>query len=461
MKNIITILILLFVISYSAYSKEQKAGKKIPVECIYSALSANFKINCIEQTDTSTNIFINCSTVPGRTVYVPSDLYLVDRKHKHYRMLSTDAIVSGKSKQCPLSGELQYVVSFEPLDDVTESFDMLSLASDVQTYAFWGIHSKKLKYKPVKDKYFNFVDSTLLAIDNVVIKGQFLNISPSLLPDSFRLKNNVLHHELEKDSLESRYWRKINQDGSFEIQTVVDGVSWSYIDLPGYNIPVMLYPGDTLYLTIDNCAPNVYHTKYHSKNGNEMYTNLMQADPQLMNPLFRKEGEREPARLDELTAMFRAERKNLSALLSYLVFQYQLSGVEAHLLRLSLENEANKYYLRRLSKTVDVCYRQIVQNQIRKNGEYPQEIIQDVKKDLAFLKDYNFGDLSCYLIPDKESILILNDMPLVDAVMSMFPEHMHLIRPMLKDLIGEELPIFWLNGLCKKYPEYRKFLESQ
>lgn len=452
--------LLLLILPSTACSKATQKYKKVPVQCVYSTLGPTIQVRSVEQTDTATNVFLSCYTVPSRTVYMPRDLYLVDMQQKYYRMLSTTAVVSGQAVKCPLNGELQYMISFERMGSISECFDMLSMSSDVQTYAFWGIHGKRIKYKRHKDEYRNDKDSSWLSIGKVVVRGRFLNTGSSLLPDSFRLKNNVARRELDEECMKSRKWTHLSKDGRFEIQTVLDGVSWAYIDLPGYNLPVMLYPNDTIDLEIDNSLPGVYKTQYRSKKGNAMFTHLMQADPQLMNPLFLKEGEREPARLDELVSMWEAERKNLSDLHSYLVYKYQLSDVESHLLRLNLESEANKYYLRRLSKTVNVCHRHDTQDYVREENSIPPFLLQEIRPYLSFLKRYNHNDYSWYLLPDKESIFCLNDFPLVEEVMSVIPDRKHLIRPMLEDFMGGKFPDFWLNGLCSMSNEHEDYIRK-
>lgn len=421
------------------------------VDYVFASKLASINLKGVEQTDTTTNIYFSCKGVPGDIVGIPHLLYLDDMQHNIYRMLSSKNIVPGQSKTIPLSGEFEFMLSFEPLKDGMRVFDLLSVSREKRSFAFWGVHAGKYRVKTYIDKYSDYGNLKLVSSGETVIRGTFKSVDGSIIPDSVRVIHTLLdENAYRQKKRNNKGWSYVGDDGTFELSEPVDGVSWAYVDMPGNDIPIMLYPGDTIELKIDITLPFCYRTEYNSYRGYNELSHLMDADPRVTNPLYLTENYSDPAVPDVLIQKCKQARKDVDDLLSYLVKKYSLSDIEAHLLHLELYTDIDCYQTHRLTNTIDRLYRRDIERQINETGAISADYVKEVKAYLSYLKDINLRDMYNYVLPSKGEIINMSNLPFVFTLISCNKKD--LVQGLIQQYFDTNIPSWWYHGLQYYYP---------
>lgn len=171
-------------------------------------------------------------------------------------------------------------------------------------------------------------------------------------------------------------------------------------------IPILLYPDDTLNVTVDHMYDINMGIEYHSSKRNDIMKNLMVADPKFVDwELAQKRYIRvSPI---ELRAEMIAKKEKTDSFIDYLTWKYKLSFIEEHLLRLQIMSFIDEVVINRIASNINsvifdhsgIYDSNKVINQIENSPETMDAC--------SFLKNINTSDYSYFVLPSQYLLMHL------------------------------------------------------
>ena len=281
-------------------------------------------------------VYLSCSGTSDSGVIVPKNTYIVDEAGRKYFIKKANGIAIGKRKPIGKSGKLSYSLVFPPLPKGTKSFDMVQAHRRDKTYYF-DIHQKgtatnfatSIDTTGINDALNKKFPDRLFKKDTVWFSGCFHGTK------FFKKQKCVITFVTPMPSLNgNRYTENfdINSDGTFKAAIPVNGPTWTTMMVivqgtPAIDkyIPVMLYPGDHLSLTIDDYGTDLEKQKWESDHDyNTAFVEMCEAFPARFPHL----GERRHLDIDSLNQIIAINEKAAC----YLSNKYKLPKEESALI---------------------------------------------------------------------------------------------------------------------------------
>ncbi len=400
----ISLIILLCFLSFAVEAKEQAW------DCIYQSGYKQFSVVDVERSDTATIISLRCKMRPGDPILLPNKkMYLDDELHNRYKLRYAVNIVPGDTIRCPYSGEYDFSLVFDPLPKKVKIFDLRAVNAWYSAFDFWGIHKDKNISRKIKHK----ADDIQLGAGEVchsgsktcVVKGYIKNYDSSGEQEVMSLEVRTSSDNGRQEN--RRLKENISDDGYFNFVAPVENKCWTYIEGRNTKTPVLLIPGDTIMLTIENYQEIDMHATYSSLNGNNTMASLMMADPKWMDwdlARARYEGVH-PA---ELWQDMEKRIKETNTFADYLSWKHHLSQTESHLLRLHMHSFIYEISISRLNTNFNEVYLNKEARNPRGNSE-DFSSLPEVVNSYSFLKNINTGDYSYFVLPYQYLLLHLPD----------------------------------------------------
>lgn len=397
----------LFILVFLALIQASNILASNKCHVLYQSFYPELSITEVERHDTATIVHMRRLGTPGEEfVLRKQKYYLDDELGRKYVLKGIDSITQGDTIQNPLSGIIDFRLIFEPLEKNVKIFDLRATNEWCSLFAFWGIHEDsgiRKKIKSVRDENIRLDKKDIaFGAGKSVVKGHIRNYAPQK-PDTFRLQFYTENESWPGTHQTLIFKSAVSQEGDFEFQLTAENMSWAHIEAGNAYIPLMLYPNDTLYVTIDRLREVGMSVDYRSQAGNNVMQNLMKADPywmdgELVNTRYV------PARPSVLKEDMMNRKKKAAILVDYLAWKHKMSLTEAHLLRLQIHSFINAIHIARMGTNMEraIHYKQ---------GEYTQKIIADytamlpeLQDDYDFLQEIDTKDYSYFVLP-RQSII--------------------------------------------------------
>ncbi len=371
----------------------------------------NVKITDVQSTDTTTVVTMEYKSLPGTPIFLPSKFFLEDEACKRYHLLHINGAVLGKNL-APLSGILHFSIEFEKIPSKCMFFDLKSIQEDGNIICFWGIHSKRTRVPKAFEYHDNLVyrDNRFMGTDASVIKGHINNHSASSYGNNIYIQPFTFvgdEHDLYLHGVQ------LSANGDFEIKGKLDNPTWTYLTIKSHDIPIFVYPGDTLSVNIDICDSE-YAVAYESVKGYDLMQNLLKADPQYVH-VEREKKRGHKVYIEELESENDSILSEIKTLTGYFVWKYQLSELESHLLYLNLKGVIDNITMTRISANFRDLNKERSKDPfyLTDNEFLSFAYSNDVLRQLSFMQSINTDDYAYFMLPNKEATCNLKILPTI------------------------------------------------
>lgn len=352
---------------------------------VFHQSSYNFlAITSFESNDTATILHLRATLSPGEEFTLPRQaMYLDDEKGRKYSLKGCESIKLQGSNYCNYSGTKDFSLIFEPLKENVRIFDLHAAREEYTSFDFWGIHKGRHLEKGIRPAKGTPLSHKDICMENgtAVIRGKFNPGSSYRRGDTLTISTN--------DFGSGRYYNKhhctIQAEGDFEFVIPIECMSWTFIEGKGLQIPVVIYPSDTLFVDISrqgDCAMNI---RYKDTQGNDIMPNLMNFRLKYMPWEFNTSIETENYRPDILARITEAEKERADSLCNYLAWKYDFSSKEAHILRMNMYSIISSIAIAHVKKNIKNTY-------FKQNGSYLKSYVDSIRDDLEIIKSYDFLD---------------------------------------------------------------------
>lgn len=415
-------------------------AKNVPEYVYKTCINEKIELLDVERTDSNTVLSFKCSGIPGEEWSLPSVIYLDDELQNKYNLRSSNGVKLGEPNKYPMSGDSFFSLEFEALPKHVKIFDLLTENHFHTHFGIWGIHVGKLKLQsPIHNAHLLINDKPFAEPGSVTIN---VCIEDSSV---YNIRSIDLDYaSIFNDTARTRFNNK--EDGCFELTTAIDGASWTYIVFDKQKkIPVFLYPGDTVQVHVEHLYDIDRRTSYISSKSNDLMHSLMKADPMLIDWQLQNSID-SPQRLDSLYMRISSKMETLSDLHNYLVWKYQLSDKESHLLDLGLKEYVSFYLIRGLRKTFLNLY--TIEDLYNMDPASVDSIVmnEEFKQNYSLLLNFSPKDYSFFALPDRTIVGYLKNLPL--SLMRRQRENRMPSRYFLiEKLLGESFDNAWLKQL--------------
>lgn len=381
-------------------------AKDIKYDYIFCSTNHEYiHLRGVQRTDSTTTLYFRSSMDASDRFRISGPLCLVDEQQRRYGLLHADGIKLDEYNICPLSGDVDFSMTFAPLPKEVKIFDMVSTSRRIAAWQIYGIHPANVNVSKItkcKDDV-RLYGKKYITPGKVFVRGRFTGDTSYLSEGSVRLANSLL---LPENFSVPTATATINQQGMFELSCTVENPHWAYLECQGCKIPLFLIEGDTIDVTVNDWSMISQHITYNSAKGNYLMQNLMAADPNFTDWKLTLEMQ-QASRLDKIIASAEQHRESVRKLCGYLTWKYNLSPEETHLLRLELESSINLYWHESLQSSLRALY-----PTERIKGMSKQEVQQllsskEIQRAYEYLKHYDMEDYAYFMIPYNNSVHIL------------------------------------------------------
>ncbi len=324
----------------------------------YLALpSDGVTITRVKTTDKATTLYFHAVGDSAFSFSIPSCSYLVDESGRRYKMTGCKNVEAGKDV-CPGKKGLKFSVSFLPLPDGTERFDMIAEIFVNAGRYYYGIREgglpllggKRTKQGCASPAVAKVFPDDVFMADSMIVSGRFHDTG-NYSVGGFRLEVAEYHDCIDSVATNMKFGYTIIVDstGCFSAKIPVLGPSWTslyalkpkspeFLDKPFTSathyapqaIPVVLYPGDNLHMDIYDYAGGDRRIEY--KSGKTDFGKLLNNCPMAA---WLYTGTTDAAKAGKCAGKETAERRMdiLDSLALYLSSKYRLGDVETQMLR--------------------------------------------------------------------------------------------------------------------------------
>ena len=388
------------------------------VHAKHNVFSSFFQTGCYDvdimnvlRTDTATIIEMQCVQNPGDEFWLSDDpLYLSDEKQNRYPLRRAEGITLGRKNIFPLTGILNFSLTFDPLPKDVRLFDLLSADRMYPVFAFWGIHKKGQRignFKHIAEGR-SFRDEFSLKPGNVTVHGRIEGYVPKEKGDTFRIYSVAHTNERIR---QNNYRAAVDVNGEFEFNMPVENTMWLYIDGRHERIPIIVHPEDTLRISIKHWREYNMEVEYVSMGGHDEMCNLMNAAPCFADHELTVVGGKK-IRMSEIKPEIGGRKERNRQLCSYLSWKYHLSDIESHLLLLSMNSLVDAIYVDRVNRSIKSVF-------THEPGSYSQAWLQqisrswEVEESYGFLHESNTNDYSYFVLPQQHFVTSLGEIVVV------------------------------------------------
>lgn len=324
--------ILLFTLATLPARSETMKSPKI----IYNNMHG-FVVKKVVLQDSETIVEFTCSDMEGKGLEIPSEAYIIDEEGVAYPLKSSVGICLDSTVVIEDKGRKEFSLIFGPLPKETKSFDIVS-GNSHSGMRILGVHKKN--YRPWDSDGAN-EDMTTSGLgqieyrrDTTYIIGRLKNYSRDW---GVELMFSSFHPFLEEDAAfrHDKYpsCDRIADDGTFVLPVVMDAPAWGSFhmtDFMGGEMEFFAYPGDTLYVEVDDYMEPWRKAVFRSAANNDSHGAMVRAGryvPTLLELAARKDYSYEI-----LSKLVESKRKGQKEAVKYLAWKYGLSEHERKLL---------------------------------------------------------------------------------------------------------------------------------
>lgn len=375
-------------------------AKNKTYSAVFRSGYSDARITNIIRSDTATVVELQSVQYPGDEFWMPDvPLYLCDEHLRRFPLKYMQGISIGKNLY-PLSGVLDFSLTFEALPKESKVFDLLSAYNEATPFTFWGIHADGHRLGTFKriPEGLCFRKEYVLDSSDVKVRGRIEDYVQGTRKDTFSFSITVVAHYDDR-TRERRSEASVSAEGEFELDIPIENTTWAYIEGRGVIIPIFLTPGDTIDVSIKNLRAYNMEVGYTSSKGYDVMSRLMSADPRFFDYDLFYSG-KSKVRLSEINKEVSSRKKKRDEFCSYLAWKYQLTDFESHLLQL---------YMR---STVDVLYMSYVNKGVRETfmherGSYSPKWLAELSghpeivQSYSFLQGINVKDYSYFVLPKQ------------------------------------------------------------
>lgn len=408
------------------------------VNIVYQSTYRYLSILDYETNDTATVVIIRCMLSPGKEFILKnSSLYLCDEQGRTYGLKRIEGLTQDNVVRCLYSGQKDFTLVFDPLAKNVEVFDLRASNEFYATFAFWGIHKGdglKRRIKHVNDKNYRMTREEVAVVNGSAwIKGDVSNYSGLKQHDTLQVC--VRGQDEEDGRYRLHYYQAtVAEDGSFEMKVPLEHMCWVYIESKASTIPVILYPNDTIDLTIDGRDDIDRKVTYSSRKGNDMMPNLMKAAANYTSWDFvsKRYDAISPSTLqDELEQ----EKQAFETFSDYLAWKYKLTPKETHLLRIAYYSLLYEVCIASLSNAYNETFWREEDMEERIKYIDSEEVIEAH----GFMRAIDTDDYSYLILPSQYLLLHLHRA--IPVVSSMMTKDMYI--EIIEKYIGRHLNEDW------------------
>lgn len=271
-------------------------------------------------------------------IKIPSGTCLSDENATMHKLKDAIGIGVDSITWIPKHGELEFSLIFGPLPKGTNVFDYIEGNPSEDAFRIIGIHDDKAGYdlSKFKQKTANQANAPecVYSRDTTYIYGKINGYSPDWGCDSIYSFYRGLLNDINNDKDVGYVGVAIEGDGSFILKLDFDVPSWSYFRAgkwKGKEINFFAFPGDKLYIDIDDFQSENRKVSYRSEKGNSTYESLMKAATYLpviyYNPW--KHAKLSDGEFMSIAKKFREEQITT---INYLIAKFALSSFESRML---------------------------------------------------------------------------------------------------------------------------------
>lgn len=314
----------------SVVAAEGKTIHKVSNPEYVALLHGTMEIASVKTTEEATTITFQ---YPGEGFYqfVP-DIHLVDEQGKHYDLIGQKGFSEDSLKNLKPKKKGKYELHFEPLPADTRIFDLIEDAYEMGATRYYGIREKNVPFTVSNPLPHNEGEASLpdidFKVDSTIVTGHIVGYNPE--------KSNLKGMLFTQPSYyfranQQRPTAQFDKDGNFQMRFSVCGPTWTHLVISpnGMFVPIMLYPGDSIHISIDLEAEN--KITYNSQKQKD-FSKLMQCAPIMST--FHNVRNQDTLYYHRLTPESVTKRfDDFDTLALYLSGKYGLNRVETEMLR--------------------------------------------------------------------------------------------------------------------------------
>lgn len=262
----LNVMVLCSVMAFGDYHK-WNAPKSL--YCRYEGM----ELREVEFCDTATILHFMTNKMPVDENFVVPQCCLVDYEGKRHRLLSADGMEIGHGQTyMPPVGSRHIALFFEPIKDYQHPFDLMETPTWLRRFML-GITDASIGYPERKKAEVDESSPETWQKGVVTIMGKVDDESMHVAQQggiscSFRALG---------DDAQNIPDVRVRDDGTFLLSYVADRPALSALVLNSRYIPYFAYPGDTLYVQVNNLEKVQQGVTWRSQKGYGTHTNLLSA----------------------------------------------------------------------------------------------------------------------------------------------------------------------------------------
>lgn len=410
MKQFISILILLLGIG-NAFAQSSREVRTIENPDFIPLFSENVDIRRVEFGKKETTLHFRLNYPEGSKFSFMPTTYLVDEDGKRYQARSSEGFELGKSAEVGKEGFKDVSISFDALPEGTRVFDCIEGPCLDMTFQFYGIREKGQDWNvfPKKEVADNPIGEQHFRIDTVYVSGRITKSKYDRWTRAVHEMNgysqtSLLQPYRENHGCFDRFY--VAKDGTFSFKVIVAKPCLDKLWLSKQRIPILLIPGDSLYVEISHL--NEYNQQMTFKSRKGDYSRMLNNFPfmwqrELANPTGTLSFSETGKMAAETWQPLHEEKERNLEVNSYLSAKYHFTPTEKKIADEHIRATSALTSVLRMTAPLVTNYHKRYDSLRKEGGGVPssalsrkrsfQEILEDsIHLDFSFLKECSFDD---------------------------------------------------------------------